>query len=109
MFDPSYKSAMQTMGRGTCDGCKFWSELIAQAIGGRDVEALCLNPESHRYNKMVNGGCDKHVAGRAIDDPSPTASEISKTIWDIQDELDEAAELGAEIENDAQPGRSDFE
>jgi len=109
MFDPSWKSAMQTVGCGTCDGCKFWSERCAAQIGGQEMQALCLNPESHRYSKMVSGGCDKHTAGRSIDDPSPTASEISATIWDIQDELDEATERSAEIENDAQPERGDFE
>lgn len=100
---------MQTMGRGTCDGCKFWSELVARSVGGAEMEALCLNHESHRYNKMVNGGCDKHVQGRAIDDPSPTASEISATVCGIQDELDEATEISIEAENDAQPSRSDFD
>lgn len=70
MFDPSWKSAMQTMGRGTCDGCKFWSELCAAAIGGEEMKALCLNPESHRYQAMVAGGCDKYAAGPSIDDPS---------------------------------------
>ena len=73
MFDPSWKSAMQTMGLGTCDGCKFWSELIAQWKGSGPTESMCLNPESHRYQAMVAGGCDKHTPGRAVDDPSPTA------------------------------------
>lgn len=70
MFDPSWKSAMQSVGHGTCDGCKFWSELIAMSNGAGQLDALCLNPESHRYNRMVEGGCDKHTPGRAIDDPS---------------------------------------
>ena len=70
MFDPSWKSAMQTIGNGTCDGCKFWSELVARQFGNGPMEALCLCPESHRYNKMVEGGCDKYVYGRSVDDPS---------------------------------------
>jgi len=70
MFDPSWKSAMQSVGMGTCDGCKFWSELIAAMNGGEEMKALCLNTESHRYSKMVHGGCEKYVAGRSIDDPS---------------------------------------
>ena len=70
MFDPSWKSAMQTVGCGTCDGCKYWSELVAMGNGAGELDALCLNPESHRYNRMVCGGCDKYEAGRSIDDPS---------------------------------------
>lgn len=54
----------------SCDGCKFWSELVAAAIGGEEMKALCLNTESHRYQKMVCSGCDKYEEGRAIDDPS---------------------------------------
>lgn len=70
MFDPSWKSAMQAMGHGTCDGCKFWSELIARQVGDGPMQAMCLNVESHRYQKMVDGGCDQHTEGRPIDDPS---------------------------------------
>lgn len=70
MFDPSWKSAMQTIGMGTCDGCKYWSELVASVVGNEEMQALCLNPASHRYSKKVCGGCDKYVAGRSIDDPS---------------------------------------
>ena len=59
-----------------CDGCKFWSERIAQSIGGGPVEALCLNQESMHKGRMVHRGCDKYSPGRAIDDPCPTAGEI---------------------------------
>lgn len=61
---------MQSMGFGTCDGCKFWSELIAQQLGDGEMQAMCLNADSHRYQQIMNGGCDKHTPGRAIDDPS---------------------------------------
>jgi len=71
MFDPSWKSVTQAIGHGTCDGCKFWSERIAASIGCEAVKALCLNRESHSYNQMVNGGCDKHEAGIPIDMPRP--------------------------------------
>jgi hypothetical protein len=53
-----------------CDGCKWWSELCARSFGCGPMEALCLNPNSPRYNKMVFDGCDRYEAGRAIDDPS---------------------------------------
>lgn len=70
MFDPSWKSAMQTMGMGTCHGCKFWSELVAGKVGNGPMQAMCLNTESHRYTKMVDGGCDKYAHGRPVDDPT---------------------------------------
>ena len=53
-----------------CDGCKWWSELCAQSIGAGPMEAMCLNPQSSRYQHMVYEGCDQHEAGRSIDDPS---------------------------------------
>jgi hypothetical protein len=68
MLDPSFKSQMQRIGRGTCDGCKFWSASVAAVIGN-GPEALCLNRESHKYLKMTSGGCDKHEAGHPVDDP----------------------------------------
>ena len=53
-----------------CDGCAFWSELCAQSIGCGPMEAMCLNPQSPHYQRMVNRGCAKYHAGRSIDDPS---------------------------------------
>ena len=68
MFDPSWHSAMQSLGRGTCDGCKFWSEQIARQVGiDGGLQAACLNRESHRFQAFVNGGCDKWEAGLPID------------------------------------------
>jgi hypothetical protein len=55
---------------GDCDGCKFWSEMVAASIGCEPMKAMCLNSESHRYQKMVNSGCDKYEAGRPVDDPT---------------------------------------
>ena len=31
-----------------CAGCRFWSEMLAQAIGGGPVTAMCL-AEAGRY------------------------------------------------------------
>lgn len=56
--------------KGTCDGCKYWSELCAASIGCEQIKALCLNSQSPRAWKMVNSGCDKYEAGLSIDDPS---------------------------------------
>jgi hypothetical protein len=62
----------------SCDGCKFWSELIARAIGGGPLQAICLSHESGHYGAYVHRGCESFSAGRAIDDPSPTADEINR-------------------------------
>jgi hypothetical protein len=53
-----------------CDGCKWWSELIARSTEGRPMEAMCLNCESRYYNRLVSLGCELHAPGRAIDDPA---------------------------------------
>lgn len=29
-----------------CDKCRFWSEMIAQSIGGGPIEAMCLSDDS---------------------------------------------------------------
>ena len=44
-----------------CNGCRFWSEMIAQSIGGGPVQALCLSqdgPLSLRQlrERIQNGG-----------------------------------------------------
>lgn len=52
-----------------CLGCKFWSERMAQSIGGGPVEAMCLNEQSPHYNRYVHRGCEHFVLGDAIDDP----------------------------------------
>jgi hypothetical protein len=52
-----------------CDGCKFWSELIAQKIGLGPMEAMCLNPESHKYQHMVHDACSYKEEGPPIDLP----------------------------------------
>lgn len=51
----------------SCDGCKYWSELIAQSVGGGPVEAMCLNKESTNSQEMVHGGCDYYEVGAAVD------------------------------------------
>jgi hypothetical protein len=43
-----------------CRYCRFWSEMIAEARG-RDVIALCINPDSENCFAMMRSGqgCDK--------------------------------------------------
>lgn len=67
--------------RQTCEGCKFWSELIAQSTDDMETEALCLNERSTFRGKFVRNGCDEYVVGRAIDDPPAVAPEINHDNW----------------------------
>lgn len=53
----------------SCDGCKWWSELVAQQIGDGPMTAMCLNTQSPDCQKMVWRGCDEREFGTAIDCP----------------------------------------
>ena len=53
-----------------CNNCKYWSELVAQSIGGTPVEAMCLSPDQPSKYRRGYYECDNYVGGRAIDDPS---------------------------------------
>lgn len=59
-----------------CNTCAAWSELIARAIGGGPVEALCLNAVSPHFSKYTTGrmGCEHWTNNPAIADyPSERA------------------------------------
>lgn len=63
-----------------CKGCRFWSEMIAQA-NGDGVTAMCINsgsPEKGKY-KADYQKCDKWASGHygAIDSPGE-AEEIAR-------------------------------
>ncbi len=49
-----------------CDGCKYWSELMAQFVDGV-LKAMCLNEDSDKYQKYSKMGCEKKVAGPPVD------------------------------------------
>lgn len=55
-----------------CAGCRFWSEMIAQAIGGGPVQAMCLG-EGALKGRYTTGQrtCDGWKSGHlgAIDEP----------------------------------------
>lgn len=71
-----------------CSGCRYWSEMIAQSIGGRDVEALCLAPEGSPCKGKFMVGTQtcaayaKNTAG-AVDDP-PNYGEESQAAYAAQ-------------------------
>lgn len=57
---------------GMCQDCVYWSEMIAQCIGGGPIEALCLNMASPLNSKYTTkrDGCEFCVEGPvAIDTP----------------------------------------
>jgi len=64
----------RTYGRTrNCAGCKFWSEMLAQAMGGGPVTAMCLS-ESSKYKQQYTPGwtkCEAWESGEdgAVDDP----------------------------------------
>ena len=62
-----------------CAGCRYWSEMLAQAIGGGPVQAMCLGEGQYRGKyTSARGKCDKWASGHhgAVDDPycDPTAA-----------------------------------
>ena len=61
------------MKRATCEGCKFWSEMVASAEGGGPIRAYCLHESmagKSYYTRMTCDGCEHYEAGVAIDHPA---------------------------------------
>ena len=56
-----------------CKGCRYWSEMIAQALGGGPVEAMCLSREGPERGKYTSAArtCVAWASGHlgAIDEP----------------------------------------
>lgn len=69
---------------GRCRDCRFWSEMVAQSIGGGAVEALCLaegGPLSGKYTPGY-GTCKgwKHDLLGKVDDP-PNYGEYNRSAY----------------------------
>lgn len=58
-----------------CNYCKWWSEMLAQAVGGNPLEAVCLNPESALFGKYTHTGCDYKECGSPVDAPQTIIPE----------------------------------
>ena len=58
-----------------CEGCKYWSESVAEGLAAELLKALCMNLGSAHSHKMVNAGCASKIEGDPIDkgraDPDP--------------------------------------
>ena len=56
-----------------CAGCKYWSEMLAQSIGGAPVEAVCLSPNGPNHGQFVPARvtCAAWESGEdgAVDEP----------------------------------------
>lgn len=50
-----------------CEGCKYWSEMLAEARGSV-VVAMCLHPE--RKRDYTSRGCEKREVGEPVDLPT---------------------------------------
>lgn len=64
-----------------CENCRYWSEMIARAIGHGPVEAMCLSSKSKYHSKYTSGrmGCEHALDGRdwlgAVDVPGAEQEE----------------------------------
>lgn len=57
-----------------CKGCRFWSEMIAQSVGGGPVQAMCLASKPAQLSGQYTSArqkCDAWASGHygAIDEP----------------------------------------
>lgn len=78
---------MRTLGTRTCGGCRYWSEMIAQAIGARGIEAMCLSaggPRGGGYTFATEtcAAFAKNSHG-AVDEP-PNYGEAARAEYDRQ-------------------------
>lgn len=70
-------------GTRNCKGCRYWSEMVAQSIGGGPVQAMCLSADSPNRSKYTGPSrvCDQWAEGGlgAVDQPggNPYADESS--------------------------------
>jgi hypothetical protein len=71
-----------------CAGCRFWSEMVAQSIGGAPVEALCLSADGPYKGKYVTGKqtCESWRSGHngAVDEP-PDYGETVRELYEAEE------------------------
>jgi hypothetical protein len=72
-----------------CAGCRYWSEMVVQAIGGGPVEALCLSGSGEYAGKYVTERmtCDAWKSGHlgAVDGP-PDYGETVRAAYAREEE-----------------------
>lgn len=56
-----------------CKGCRYWSEMLAQCVGGGPVQAVCLCPTSPARGQYMSPSrtCAEWASGHlgAVDEP----------------------------------------
>lgn len=71
-----------------CAGCRFWSEMIAQSIGGGPVEAMCLADDGPLAGKYVTARrtCPAWKSGHfgAVDAP-PNYGEETRPLYEAEE------------------------
>lgn len=72
-----------------CNGCRFWSEVVAQAVGGRPVEALCLSRTGPRAGKYTAGAdaCEAWKPGHHGPVDEPGFEQINTELYQLEEEL----------------------
>lgn len=81
--------------RPTCQSCRYWSEMIAQAVGGKPVEAYCLNRESMKNQTFTIGAetCSAYVHGPygAVDQPGgdPYHQPLDQSLFNVSTQREE--------------------
>ena len=69
-----------------CKGCRFWSEMLAQAIGGGPVQAMCLSDEGPNKGKYTSARitCEAWKSGHhgAVDEPPDYGAEVREMYAD---------------------------
>ena len=81
-----------------CAGCRFWSEMVAQSIGGGPVEALCLADGGPLSGKYTSGkqSCSGWKSGHlgAVDDP-PNYGEETRAAYEAEEGVNALKAEGA--------------
>ena len=67
-----------------CKGCRYWSEMIAQVMGGGPVQAMCIAPQSAPMRTKYTTGsqtCSSWASGHlgAIDEPGQDPRAYDET------------------------------
>lgn len=85
-----------------CEGCRYWSEMMAQSIGCGPIEAVCLSldgPKRGRY-VIARTVCEKwaHNGLGAVDSP-----DFQRSCMDPIKEYRQLDEIDPLFENDFDP------
>jgi hypothetical protein len=71
-----------------CDGCRFWSQRVAQSIGCNSVEALCLAAGGPYQNRFMpaTATCPAWKSNHLgqVDDP-PDYGETVRALYEAEE------------------------